>query len=140
MLTQKGFSGIPEIFGKDTFFGYFKTAGKESLVAGGRYRTLTVAMFAIVYQIFGKNPFPFHLLTILLFASVCLLLYRTLLLLLHDSTASGYGPLVAWATSILFAAHPIHTEAVANVKGCDEIVTLLFNWGFVFIYKSFGFR
>ena len=133
MLTQQGFAGIPEIFSKDTFFGYFKTAGKESLVAGGRYRPLTVAMFAIVYQIFGKNPFPFHLLTVLLFAAACFLLYRTLLLLLRDFTASGYASLVAWATTILFAALPVHTEAVANVKGCDEIVTLLFSLGALYL-------
>jgi hypothetical protein len=31
---------------------------------GGRYRPLTVAMFAIVYQIYGKKSFSFHLLTV----------------------------------------------------------------------------
>jgi Tfp pilus assembly protein PilF len=133
MLTQQGVAGIPEIFSKDTFFGYFKIEGKESVVAGGRYRPLTVAMFAIVYQFFGKNPFPFHILTVLLFASVCLLLYQSLLLLLQNFKASGYAALVAWATAILFAAHPIHTEAVANIKGCDEIVTLLFSLGALYL-------
>ncbi len=33
--------------------------------------------------------------------------------------------MVAWLATVLFAAHPIHTEVVANIKGCDEILTLL---------------
>lgn len=68
---------------------------------------------------------PFHLLTVLLFAATCLLLFHTLLLLLGEHRGAGYATMVAWMASVLFAAHPIHTEVVANVKGCDEIVTLL---------------
>jgi hypothetical protein len=125
MFTQKGISGIPDIFSKDTFFGYFKIEGKASVVAGGRYRPLTVAMFAIVYQVFGQTPFPFHLLTVLLFTFVCLLLYMTLNLLLRHYRDPGYGQTVSFASALLFAALPVHTEVVANVKGCDEIVTLI---------------
>ena len=31
--------------------------------------------------------------------------------------------------SLLFLAHPLHTEAVANIKGRDEIMTLLGSLG-----------
>lgn len=133
MLTQRGFSGIPEIFSTDSFYGYFKVEGKAAVVSGGRYRPLTLAMFAVVHQIFGARPFPYHLLTVTLFALVCLLLYRTLLLLLRDHQGRGYAELLAWMTALLFAAHPIHTEAVANVKGSDEIVTLLGSLGTLYL-------
>jgi len=130
MFTVKGVEGIPGILNKDTFFGFFKVEGKETLVSGGRYRPLTLVVFALLYQVAGDNPFPFHLLTVLLYAATCVLLYRTLLLLLQGWKAGReQAPLVAWIAALLFAAHPIHTEVAANIKGCDEIVTLLGSLG-----------
>ncbi len=138
MFTQKGVSGIGDIFSKDTFFGFFKTEGKANLVSGGRYRPFTVALFAVIYQAVGKTPMAFHLLTLLLFAATCLLLFHTLLLLLKDYRDGGYANLAAFVTTLLFAAHPVHVEVVANIKGCDEIITLLGSLGTLyFIFKAF---
>ncbi|MBL7775494.1 MAG: tetratricopeptide repeat protein, partial [Saprospiraceae bacterium] len=130
MFTSKGVEGIPGILTKDTFFGFFKVEGKDALVSGGRYRPLTLVLFAVVYEAAGNNPFPFHLITVLLYAATCVLLYRTLLALLggRDDTRP-LAPLVAWLAALLFAAHPLHTEVAANIKGCDEIVTLLGSLG-----------
>jgi Flp pilus assembly protein TadD len=129
MFTQKGAEGIGGILTKDTFFGFFKVEGKAQLVSGGRYRPLTLIIFALVYQLAGPNPFVFHLLTVLLFAATCVLLYHTLRTLIAPKFGTGYAALVAWIATVLFAVHPIHTEVVANVKGCDEIVTLLGSLG-----------
>jgi len=130
MFTSQGVKGIPGILSKDTFFGFFKVEGKETLVSGGRYRPLTLVIFALLYQVVGNSPFVFHLLTVLLFAFTSVVLYRTLLLLLEGwTTARGQAPLVAWIATLLFAAHPIHTEVAANIKGCDEIITLLGSLG-----------
>jgi tetratricopeptide (TPR) repeat protein len=128
MFTKEGIKGIPGLLSKDTFFGFFKVEGKDQLVSGGRYRPLTPVLFAVLYQIFGNAPWAFHLLTILLFALTCVVLYRTLLLLLAPR-GDSYAALFSFVTAMLFAAHPIHTEVVANVKGCDEIVTLLGSLG-----------
>ncbi len=128
MYTTQGVKGIPGILQKDTFFGFFKVEGKAQLVSGGRYRPLTLVLFALVYQLFGASTFVFHLLTVLLFASVCLLLYHTLRLLLTPR-GEGFANLVAWMAAVLFAVHPIHIEAVANIKGSDESVTLLGSLG-----------
>jgi hypothetical protein len=68
------------------------------------------------------------LLTISLFAATCVVVYRTLLLLMQPRGES-YAALLAFLATVLFAAHPIHTEVVANIKGCDEIVTLLCSLG-----------
>ncbi|MCC7467366.1 MAG: tetratricopeptide repeat protein [Saprospiraceae bacterium] len=131
MYTQQGVSGIGGIMSKDTFFGFFKVEGKETLVSGGRYRPMTLVLFAFLNQI-STGPFLFHLFTVLLFAFTCVALYRTLLLLMApDGTTipgnslAAAAPMVAWFASLLFAVHPIHTEVVANIKGCDEILTLL---------------
>ncbi len=124
MYTQQGVKGIGGILSKDTFFGFFKVEGKETLVSGGRYRPMTLVMFALLYQIVGESPFVFHLLTVLLFAATCVLFYRTLLLL-FGGAENERALLLSLLAGLLFAAHPIHTEVVANIKGCDEIVTLL---------------
>lgn len=129
MFTTKGLEGIPGILGKDTFFGFFKVEGKETLVSGGRYRPMTLVLFAVLFQVVGSNPFPFHLLTVFLYACTCVVLYRTLLLLFRDRPGTPLGPFIAWSATLLFTVHPIHTEVVANIKGCDEIVTLLGSLG-----------
>ncbi|MCS7036469.1 MAG: tetratricopeptide repeat protein [Saprospiraceae bacterium] len=130
MFTTQGVEGIRGILTKDTFFGFFKVEGKETLVSGGRYRPLTLVVFALIYEFFGAQPFVYHLLTVLLYAATCVLLYRVLLLLLRGWEAGrAQASLVAWIAALLFAAHPIHTEVVANIKGCDEIVALLGSLG-----------
>ncbi|MEL7021621.1 MAG: tetratricopeptide repeat protein, partial [Bacteroidota bacterium] len=48
---------------------------------------------------------------------------------------------LAVVTTILFVAHPIHTEAVANIKGRDEIVTLLGSLAAIYLsFKAFYSR
>jgi len=137
MYTQQGIKGIGGILSNDTFFGFFKVEGKETLVTGGRYRPMTLILFALIHQI-SADPFIFHLITVLFFAFTCVVLYHTLLLLLSPPSSDGAqrgdppkpawastAPMIAWLATVLFAAHPIHTEVVANIKGCDEILTLL---------------
>jgi protein O-mannosyl-transferase len=130
--TVEGFAGIPDILRYDTFYGFFKEAGKAKLVAGGRYRPFTLVQFAIEYQFFGKNPFIGHLFNVLWFGLTCVLLYFILLKLLNfkhqkqPKISSKYTiHFIAFAAAAIFAAHPIHTEAVANIKGRDEIMCLL---------------
>jgi tetratricopeptide (TPR) repeat protein len=132
MYTQQGVKGVGGILSKDTFFGFFKVEGKETLVSGGRYRPMTLVIFAFLYQVVGASPFVFHLLTVLLFAATCVLFYRTLLLL-FGGPGNDRALLLSWLAAMLFAAHPIHTEVVANIKGCDEIVTLMGSLGALYL-------
>lgn len=127
MFTQDGISGIPGIFSYDTFFGFFKVEGKDKLVSGGRYRPFTLMLFAIEYQFFGKSPFVGHLFNILYFSLTVIVLYFLLLYLFNHKKAEQKPKayFIALAAGILFAVHPIHTEVVANIKGRDEIITLL---------------
>ena len=131
MFTTKGVSGIGGILSEDTFFGFFKERGKEALVSGGRYRPLTLVIFAVLWQV-THGPFAFHLLTVVLFATCCVILFRVLRQLLENQglVAANYVP---FGAAVLFAAHPIHTEVVANIKGCDEILTLLLSLSALFL-------
>jgi len=125
MFTTKGFEGIPGILKYDTFYGFFKTEGKAKLVAGGRYRPLTLVMFAAEVGLFGESPFVGHLVSVLLYGLLGVVLYIVLLKLFEYKESVPYPTIIAFITAFLFVAHPVHTEVVANIKGRDEIVTLL---------------
>ncbi len=124
-FTEKGFAGIPDILKYDTFRGFFKVDGKESLVTGGRYRPLSLVMFASGVSLFGQTPFVFHLMNILLYGLTGIILYLLLLKMLSPKQQDTYAVFIALVTTFLFLVHPIHTEVVANIKGRDEILTLL---------------
>ena len=125
MFVEQGISGIPSLLSKDTFFGFFKEEGKANLVSGGRYRPLTPIMFAIEWQIFGKNPMIGHLVNVLLFGLLVVVLFNLFVLLLNKSEWQENTLSISLLAALIFAAHPIHTEAVANIKGRDEILALL---------------
>ena len=123
---QKGIEGIPSILAHDSFAGYHKVGEGESIIEGGRYRPLSLVFFAVVYSLFGPNPIPFHLFNILLYALSGVVVLKWLLLLL---TSEKNGMWIAFTTTLLFIAHPLHTEVVANIKSADEILALLFGIG-----------
>lgn len=124
-FTKKGFGGIGEILTTEGFMGFF---GKEkNLVAGGRYRPLSLVTFAMEWQLFGENPQVSHFINILLYGATGIVLYLVLLQFFNPKRNGNHleSYFIALATTILFIAHPIHTEAVANIKGRDEIMCLL---------------
>jgi Flp pilus assembly protein TadD len=122
-FVKQGFAGIPKILGNDTFLGFFKV--EKNLVAGGRYRPLSLVTFAMEYQIFGESPTVSHFVNVLLYALTGMLLYLVVMQLFRTKRTTTEAHFVALATAMLFLAHPIHTEAVANIKGRDEIMALL---------------
>ena len=125
MFTKQGIEGIPGILQYDTFYGFFKEEGKANLVAGGRYRPFTLILFAVCWEFFGDNPTFFHFMNVIWFTLTCVVCYLWLAKMLQPVADSLQTNFIAFATALLFAAHPIHVEAVANIKGLDEIMTLL---------------
>ncbi len=117
-FVKKGIDGIDEIFTTESFTGFF--GFDKKLVAGGRYRPFSIATFAVEYEFFGKSPFISHLINVLLYTLVVLLIFK----LLRDSGRVRIE--LAFLVALLYALHPIHTEAVANIKGRDEILSFLF--------------
>ncbi|MEP6646491.1 MAG: tetratricopeptide repeat protein [Saprospiraceae bacterium] len=124
--VQKGLDGIPSIFSHDSFAGYLRVGEGEKLLPGGRYRPLSLALFAALYSIAGANSLPFHFMAILLYACCGLMFWKFLLLLLKNMAS---GEMIAFFSAVLFIVHPVHTEVVANVKSCDEQLSLLLGLG-----------
>ena len=128
--VQKGFAGIRDIFGYDSFMGYFQKRENLLLLEGGRYRPLSLATFAMEVGVFGKDhPGISHFINILLYGLTGVLLYRILLGLFPIKEGGRWYFSVAFIAALLFVLHPLHSEAVANIKGRDEILALLCSLG-----------
>lgn len=128
-FTKKGFAGIGEILTHDSFVGFI--GENKNQLAGGRYRPLSHITFALEYGLIGFKPFIGHLINVLLYAFACLLIYKVLKMLFPPGNKPFYLTIPFIATA-LFIAHPLHTEVVANIKGRDEIMSLLGSFAALF--------
>ncbi|MCW5906390.1 MAG: tetratricopeptide repeat protein [Chitinophagales bacterium] len=111
-LTAKGFEAIGDIF-KEPYY-------KDAMGYAYEYRPIVLLTFAIEHQLFGESPFVSHTINLLLYLILLIILYKTLCVLLVNM--SHY---VAFAITLLYALHPIHTEVVASIKCRDELLALL---------------
>lgn len=155
----EGFAGLKGIFTKDAYDSYYRQLNTINQLSGGRYRPLSIATFAIEQQFFGtvsedrvdsvlkesisygirgpaekqlvQNMHIRHLFNVFWYmACVLVLLYFLHYIVFKDI------PIAALVAAVLFTAHPIHTEVVANVKSRDEIMSLLFICStFIFAFK-----
>ncbi len=203
--TLSGFEGIDDLLTHEFFSGFFDEKNK-SLVAGGRYRPLSMVTFAIEWQIIMGSPykgidkvslekrmnrnanpdfilpsqkllkdllktlqtddrnlrkklqesiledanilqdyekrivlsnlrkmhskrklllFISHFLNVLLFAITAFILLILLEFLLPAYNSDKWYLSIPFVAVLIFLVHPIHTEVVANIKGRDEILSLL---------------
>jgi len=201
-FTKQGIAGIKDIMSSDIFEGI--GASRKDYVVGGRYRPLSIVMYAIEWEYTAKykitdatinslqiqqyqpdvlnqmatlkdkelnradffaeikkivgeqnfepqidaiiaateitgKPEIHHFINILLYALTGMILYLILEKLFKSRVEAGieiFSPRVQnivshwylsipFVASMLYIAHPLHTEAVASIKGRDEIMTLL---------------
>nr|XP_033808175.1 protein O-mannosyl-transferase TMTC3 [Geotrypetes seraphini]XP_033808176.1 protein O-mannosyl-transferase TMTC3 [Geotrypetes seraphini]XP_033808177.1 protein O-mannosyl-transferase TMTC3 [Geotrypetes seraphini] len=82
------------------------------------YRPLTVLTFRLNYLFSELNAVFYHLLNLILHVLVCVVFLKVCKLFLESQSS-----LVA---SLMFAVHPIHTEAVTGVVGRAELLSSIF--------------
>jgi tetratricopeptide (TPR) repeat protein len=84
-----------------------------------RYRPLFTFTLALDYQIWKLNPFGYHLTNILLHAANSGFFF----ILARKYELSRR---IAFIAALVFAVHPIHTEAVSNIVGRMEVLGTFF--------------
>lgn len=134
VFTQQGIQGIDEIFKYDSFVGFWLSSypnrtpeqiqEDKKLVAGGRYRPLSIATFAIEKSFFGDSPRAHHVINILIYILTGIVMLQFLFNLFPEVSDKWYWSFPFLAV-LVFMAHPIHTEVVANIKGRDELLSFL---------------
>ncbi|XP_065927265.1 protein O-mannosyl-transferase TMTC3 isoform X1 [Magallana gigas] len=82
------------------------------------YRPLCVLTFRMNYAISELEPMSYHLVNVVLHAIVCLLFMKVCNMFLKELTS--------FLAALLFAVHPIHTEAVTGVVGRAEALSSIF--------------
>lgn len=115
--VEMGIKGIPEIL--TSFHNIDEKSRYE-------YRPLVLISFALEYQFLGRNPHFSHFINVFLYALTCMVIFyllRSLLLSYGENTK--YRLVFPLLATLLFTAHPLHTEVVDNLKSRDELLSLL---------------
>ncbi|MCH7717214.1 MAG: tetratricopeptide repeat protein [Gemmatimonadetes bacterium] len=85
--------------------------------SGGLYRPAAVVSYAVDWTVSGGRPWWFHVVNVLLHGLVTALVVVV--------AGAWLLPVGALGAGLLFAIHPVHVEAVANVVGRAEILAAL---------------
>lgn len=100
--------------------------GREVIPA--LYRPTTIAAFTLEWSAFGDRPAAFH--------AVNLLIHAANVVLVVLIGAEFLPLLAAVAGGAVFAVHPVHVEAVANVVGQSELIATLAYLGACLLYVA----
>ncbi len=99
------------------------------------YRPVMTVGYLLCFKMFGAGAWGFHLASLLLHAGITVLVFLVMRKLFADRWA-------AFVAGLLFALHPIHTEAVAWAAAVTELEVaaffLLAFWFFLGAAKSQG--
>ncbi len=95
-------------------------------LGGQMYRPLPLATYAIDWAIAGGHPAWFHALNLLWHAGMAIAVTALALRLPSPDGRGGQGVRTAGLVAgLLFAVHPVHVEAIANVIGRGELMAAL---------------
>ncbi|XP_037837141.1 protein O-mannosyl-transferase TMTC1 isoform X2 [Kryptolebias marmoratus] len=97
------------------------------------YRPLCILTFRLNILLGGMTPLYFHIINVCLHCAVTCLLMYTCECCVFES------PRLAFVAALLFAVHPVHTEAVSGIVGrADVLACLLFLLTFLSYIRSVG--
>jgi tetratricopeptide (TPR) repeat protein len=111
-----------------------------TLQQGNTYQPIRMLSYAIDYKIWKLNPIGYHITNILFYILTCVMVFFTLRLLSAElrREASPYSHgRVALFGAFLFAAHPVHVEAVTWLAARKEVLQgFFFFLAFYFYLKG----
>ncbi len=101
------------------------------------YRPLVSMSYAIQYWLHGPRPLPFHLVNWMLHAATSALVAMFAMKLARRcEIEANRSRAIGLIAGILFAVHPIHVEAVANVVGRAELMCAIGVVGAMLLFLS----
>jgi tetratricopeptide (TPR) repeat protein len=109
-LRIRSLANVPHLFASP----YWDINGAQAL-----YRPLVLATYALNYAVGGLSTYGYTAVNIALHAGVSLLLFALV-------RAIGGSLFAAGAAGLLFAVHPVHTEAVTGISGRPELLAAFF--------------
>ena len=93
----------------------------------GVYRPIRSVYYLFSLQLWGFSPFFFHLQAIIVHLLISIIIYFIARIITKNKTASFF-------TGILFATHPVHTEAVSYTAASFDTIGILFFFASFYYY------
>jgi Flp pilus assembly protein TadD len=108
-----------------------------SFERGGTYQPIRVLSYAIDYCFWKLNPLGYHITNIFFYVLTCLMVFLTLEEIsrhLREGADERSHFRVAFFGALLFAAHPVHVEAVAWLAARKEVLQGFFFFTAFYLY------
>jgi tetratricopeptide (TPR) repeat protein len=108
-----------------------------TLREGATYQPIRVVSYAIDYHFWKLNPLGYHITNIFFYILTCIMVYFTLFHLsmyLRERVSSDSHERVAIGGALLFAAHPVHVEAVTWLAARKEVLQGFFFFLAFYLY------
>lgn len=86
---------------------------------GTYYKPFVYLSFSLEYFVWKNNPFGYHLTNLIIFIISLVFIYLTLELLFKNT-------FIPFVTTLLFAVHPVHSEAVLWISSRTHLLSALF--------------
>jgi len=118
-IVQLGIKAIPQIFSTP----YVSSSGNIG-IQNTDYRPIVKLTFALEYQLWGERPGVSHGINVLIYFFISILLFFIL-----KSLLKNYNVLFPFLITVVFMAHPVHSEVVASLKNRDEMLAFLCGLG-----------
>ncbi|HAM53054.1 MAG TPA: hypothetical protein DCP92_21010, partial [Nitrospiraceae bacterium] len=113
---------MPTIFSKSVW------SFQPEVSTSNYYRPLMHFVYLFNYHLFGLKPWGFHLVNILFHCGVSVLVFLVIQKILTEQNVSQPSIYLSppFIAALLFASHPIHTEAVTWIAGLPDVAFTFF--------------
>lgn len=113
---------------------FFSVIDGSKGISGQFYRPLQNLLYLIIYQLGGPSLFGFHFLNLVLHAANACGVYRL-------GEKLGFNPRAAFFAALIWALHPIQTEAVTYMSATQDALYSLFCLsGLILLLPDFTLR
>jgi len=112
------------------------SAGFAKEYAARYYRPLVQVIYMADYHLFGLDTWGYHLVSVILHTIVTVLVFAVSLEIFGGGPEDGSDKALpaAFAAAALFAAHPVHTEAVSWISGVMDVSFSAFYLASFYLY------
>ena len=109
----------PSLYGKALVSDVWAFKGDGKIVTSNYWRPTFTAWSILNFRLFGREPFGWHFLNVLLHVGVSLLAFFLL-------RRWGWSQNLSFIATLIFALHPSHSESVAWIAGSPDLLFGLF--------------
>jgi protein O-mannosyl-transferase len=117
---------IPGLFAGSTF------SDGVSTLRGNYYRPIMTSVYTVLYSFFGPEPFPFHLIQLVLHVINAWLIYK----IFRKWFAANF----AIFGSLIFLVHPINSETVLYIANLQDTLFMFFGLIAFYVFISSPFK